>query len=134
MAANTTPVFVITPKIGMVRFSTGNSNRDGTGTLADVITGGSFGTRVDRIVVKASSTTTAGMVRFYVYDGSSATRLWREELVTAITPSGTVASFEKVLLSPEVSQPLLVLPSNYVLKISTVNAEQFDCIAHAGDY
>jgi hypothetical protein len=74
------------------------------------------------------------MIRFYIYDGSSATRLWREEIVSAITPSGTVQSYEKIILSPDIGQPLLVLPSGYVLKVSTVNAESFDCLAHGGDF
>lgn len=134
MAANTTPTFVITPKMGMVRFATGNSNRDGTGTLADIITGGTFGTRIDRVTFMATSTTTAGLLRLYIYDGSSATRLWREVPVTAVTPSGTVATFRAVIQSPDAHSPLLVLPNSYVLKCSTVNAEQFDAIAHGGDF
>jgi hypothetical protein len=134
MAANVTPLFVLTSHIGMVRFSTANSNRDGTGTTGDVITGATFGTRVDRIITKAGSTTTAGMIRLYIYDGSSATRLWKEVLVTAITPSATVASWESIIFSPDPNVPLLVLPNGYILRCSTVNGESFDCIAHGGDY
>ncbi len=134
MAANTTPVFSITPRLAMVRISTSNANRDGTGTIGDVCIGGTNGTRVDRIVVEAISTTTAGMVRLYINDGGSNTRLWYEIPVSAITPSGTVQAFRAIVTTPDPLTPLLVLPASYVLRASTVNAESFDVIGHAGDF
>ena len=132
MPANVSPIFTLTPQIGRARISTANTNRDGTGTLGDVITGGANGTRVGRIVITATSTTTAGMVRLYIYDGTN-TRLWKEIPVSAITPSATVQAFTATIASPD-SDPLLVLPVNYVLRASTHNAETFDVIAHAGDF
>jgi hypothetical protein len=132
MPANVSPIFTLTPQIGRARISTANTNRDGTGTLGDVITGGANGTRVGRIVITATSTTTAGMVRLYIYDGTN-TRLWKEVPVSAITPSATVQAFTATIASPD-SDPLLVLPVNYVLRASTHNAETFDVIAHAGDF
>jgi len=133
MAANTTPIFTIVPHLGMVRISTSNTNRDGTGTLGDVVTAAINGTRVDRIIVTATSTTTAGMVRLYIWDGVSATRLWRELSIPAITPSGTVLAYTVTIISSD-ANPLLVLPNAYVLRASTQNAESFDVIAHGGDF
>jgi len=133
MAANTTPIFVITPHLGMVRISTANTNRDGTGTLGDVLTATTFGTRIDRIVIEATGTTTAGMIRLIIYDGVSASRLWKEINVSAITPSGTVQAFTATISSPD-QNPLLVLPAGYVLRAGTQAAETFDVIAHGGDY
>lgn len=132
MPANTNPIFTLTPQIGRARISTANTNRDGTGTLADVITAGASGTRIGRIKITATGTTTAGMVRLFIFDGTN-TRLWQEVPVSAITPSGTVQAFSQTLVSTD-SDPLLVLPPNYVLRASTHNAETFDVIAHAGDY
>lgn len=134
MAANTTPIFTISPKLAMVRISTANTNRDGTGTLGDVITGGTAGTRVDRVSIMAIGTTTAGMVRLYIFDGGSTNRLWLEIPVAAITPSGTVQAFRYLLTTPDVQSPLLVLPASYVLRASTVAAESFDIVASGGDY
>lgn len=134
MAANTTPIFSITPRLAMVRISTGNTNRDGTGTLGDVCVGGTNGTRVDRIVIEATATTTNGMVRLYINDGSSNTRLWQEVPVAATTPSGTVQSFRATITTPDPTAPLLVLPAAYVLRASTNQAESFDVISHAGDF
>jgi hypothetical protein len=134
MAANTTPIFVITPRIGMVRMSIANTGRDGTGTLNDVITGGTNGTRIDRIVFRATVTTTAGMVRLFIYDGTN-NRFWWEGPVTAITVGSSTPAWTYTLVSPDPQSPLLVLPStSYVLRAATNNAETFDVIAHGGDF
>lgn len=132
--ANTTPIFTLTPRVGMVRISTANTARDGSGTTGDVITGATSGTRVDRVVVTGNGTTTAGMVRLFIYDGSANTRAWREVVVTAITVAASTAAFTATLTSPDPLTPLLVLPNGYVLRASTHNAETFDVIAHGGDY
>lgn len=134
MAANTTPIFTITPKLAGVRISTANTARDGTGSLGDLITGGTNGTRIDRIVCMAGGTTTVGMLRFFIYDGSANSRFWLEVPVAAITPSATVQAFRAVVMSPDPNQALLNLPVNYILRVGTHNAETFDVIPHAGDY
>jgi hypothetical protein len=134
MPANNYPVFILTPKIGMARITTANTNRDGTGTLGDCMTGSTFGTRVDRIRIMATGTTTAGMVRFYIYDGTN-NRLWRELAVTAITPSATVLGYTNEIMTPDTQSPLLVLPSaSHILRASTHNGEQFDIVTHGGDF
>lgn len=131
MAANVNPIFPDTPKIGMGALSVANTARDGTGTLVDIITGATDGTRVHRITIKASGTTTAGIVMLFIYNGTN-TRLWREIAVTAATPSTTVSSFEYTLtLSGE---DALILPSTYVLRAAPQKAETFNVIAEGGDY
>jgi hypothetical protein len=131
MAANTSPIFPLTPVIANGQVSAANTNRDGTGTLVDILTGGADGTRVQRIIIKAVGVTTAGMVRLYIYDGS-ATRLWKEVEVTAVTPSASAKTFEKEIeLFGELA---LHLPATYVLRASTHNAETFNVIAEGGNY
>jgi hypothetical protein len=132
--ANTTPIFTIIPRVGMVRISTANTGRDGSGTTGDVITGATSGTRIDRIVITATGTTTAGMVRLFIYDGSANTRAWKEVVVTAITVAASTPAFTATIVSPDLNSPLLVLPNAYVLRASTHNAETFDVVAHGGDY
>lgn len=131
--ANTTPIFSLTPRAAMVRISTANTARDGSGTMGDVITGATSGTRIDRVVITATGTTTAGMVRLFIYDGSANSRAWREVVVTAITVGASTPAFTATVLSPDLG-PLLVLPNAYVLRASTHNAETFDVIAQGGDY
>jgi hypothetical protein len=127
MAAN--PTFAVTPKIGQVRIATANTNRDGTGTLGTVYTGVAAGSRVLWIQAMATSSTTAGAIRLFVDNGSTV-YLWREVLVTALTPSVTVLGWNTSWFSPVPGEPLLVLPStSYVLKAGTHIAESFDIIA-----
>lgn len=131
MAANTNPIFTLTPVIKIGQVSTANANLDGTGTVATIITGGTNGTRIHKIEVKAIVTTTDGMIRLFIYDGTN-TRLWKEISVSAITKSGTVGSFETSI--DLLGEEALVLPVNYELRASTENAETFNIIAEGGDF
>lgn len=129
MPAGTTPIFPASVALGMVQISTANPNRDGSGTLGTLVTGGANGTRIDRIVMKAAVTTTAGMIRIFIYDGTN-TRLVREVTVEAITPSATVAAWEEDLLTPD-----LYLPSaSYQIRVSTEKAEAINVFAFGGVY
>lgn len=121
--------YAATPRAALGQVSTANTNRDGTGTLATIFTAGSTGSRVDDIVIVATGTTTAGMVRLFLHDGTNA-RLWQEVSVSAVTPSGTVPAWTAALLNQA-----LVLPSGWSLRASTHNAETFNvCVDRAGDF
>ena len=117
MAANTSPIFVDTPKFGHARISTANTGRDGSGTLGTVYTGTTDGSRISYIRIMATSTTTAGMVRLFIHDGTNF-RLWDEILVSALTPSATVLGFRATIASrcsschrPTRSRPARTTPS-----------------------
>lgn len=131
MAANTTPIFTLTPKIGKVQISTANTNRDGTGTIGTVLTGSTNGTRIHRITIQAAVTTTAGVIRLYISDGTNV-HLWTEVIVAAVTPSTTVSAWSYVM--ELFGEAALILPSGYVLMASTNNAEAFNVFAEGGDY
>ena len=133
MASNTSPVFTKAPLISMAQISTANTARDGTGTIGTVMTGGADGFRVDSIRIHATVTTTAGMVRLFIDDGAANIRLWREVIVTAITVGAAVAAFDAEIRNADGSA-LLNLPSGYILKASTHNAETFNVIAFGGSY
>ena len=131
MPANTSPIFPLTPTIDVGQVSAANTNRDGTGTVVTIATGTANGKRVHRITVKAVGSTTAGMVRLYIYNGTN-TRMWKEVPVTAITPSATLIAFESVIeLFGELA---LHLPNTYELRASTHNAETFNILAEGGSY
>lgn len=131
---SSTPGFASTPAIGVAQISTANPNRNGTGQIDTVLTAGASGSRVSRIHVTAASTTTAGVVRLFIHDGSSA-RLWHEVLVSAITPSTSVAVFQKYLSEAIDTDKLpLILETGYSLRASTNNAETFTVVATGGDY
>ena len=121
--------YASTPRAALGQVSTANTARDGTGTLATILTAGSNGTRIDDIKIQATGTTTAGVVRLFLHDGTNA-RLYDEILVPAITPSTTVEAFSAMLVNLGI-----VLPSGWSLRASTNNAETFNVIvSRAGDF
>lgn len=128
------PRFLGTTKVGIVAISTANTNRDGTGTIGTVFSAGTNGSRVMALTVQATVTTTAGMVRLYIHNGTTA-YLWREIPVTAITPSASLPAFVDTMdCSDDSPENILVLPTGYSLRASTHNAEAFNVIAIGGDY
>jgi hypothetical protein len=132
MAVTATPIFAQTPRHAAVSISTANTNRDGSGTIGTVFTAGSNGSMIDHIDITATGTTTAGVVRLYVHNGSTA-YLWKEILVSAITPSATVQTFA---YSVDCSRGdnRCVLPSGWSLRASTHNAEAFNVQAFGADF
>jgi hypothetical protein len=127
----TVPSYAATVGTEHGTISTANTNRDGTGTIGTILTAGASGTRIERIKVKATGTTTAGMVRLFLHDGSAA-KLTEEIPVSAITPSATVESFEADVVFGDTNP--LILPSGWSLRASTHNAESFNVLAVAGDF
>lgn len=127
---------------GPVNFATANTNRDGTGTIAQIAVGRGAGTRIERVRVKAAGTTTAGMIRIYkkatgltrAADGSIASysaptwRLIAEIAVSAITPGASTATFEGVWTPTDGH----VLADGEQLGVSTHNAETFNAEAEGG--
>ena len=131
----TTPNYTNGPRCGIGQATAANTNRDGTGTIATVFTAGASGSRIDKIDAQAVGTTTAGMLRWYIHDGTNA-RLLFETPVLAITPSGTLPAWRATMqqngMNPELF-PIL-LPTGFSLRVSTHNAETFNCIATGGDF
>lgn len=126
--------YAATPKVGIAAISTANTNLNGTGTIGTVFTAGANGSRIDAIDIKATGTTTAGMIRLFVHNGTTAFLL-TELPVTANTPSGTVPAWETQLNTNTMTELLpIVLPTGYSLRASTQNAETFNVVAVGGDF
>jgi len=126
MAAD--PAFAVTPRVASVNIATANTNRDGTGTVATLITGASTGTRIAEIVCQARVTTTAGMVRIFLYDGSTF-YFFDEVSIAAATVS---ASVKGTRVSTTYNN--LVLPNaSWSVRVSTHNAESIDVTALGAD-
>lgn len=126
-----TPNFSATPRTAVGQVSVANANRDGTGTVVTIFTAGASGSRVDAVTVEAIVTTTAGMVRLFLHDGTNA-RLFDEIAVSAVTPSGTVAAFRQQNVYSLV-QPIM-LPNGWSVRAATNNAETFNVFVHGGDF
>lgn len=124
-----TAAYAGTVNAGQVLASAANTNRDGTGTLVTVLTAGANGALLERLSVIAQGTTTAGMIRFYIDDGTNI-RLLDEIEVLAVTPSGTVRAFRDEIRYDDG----LPLKAGWIVKASTHNAENFAVRGFAGDF
>ena len=128
----TTPNFAATVRGVFGQVSAANTNRDGTGTIATILTAGASGSRIDRVRIQATGTTTAGVVRLYIHDGTNA-RLLSEHIVPAITPSTTVEAFS-VDLDLVALGRVILLPNLFSLRASTQIAETFNIFVYGGDF
>lgn len=126
---STTANFFSTPRTAVATIATANALRTGAGTIDTIITGAATGTRVDDIEITAVAATTAGVVRLWLHDGTTAFLL-REILVQAITPSASVAVW-----SYRITDLGLILASaSWSLRASTDNGDDFNlAVTRAGD-
>lgn len=128
------PVFAATPRLAVAAIATANTGRNGTGTIGTIFTAGSNGSRIETIRIEATVTTTAGMIRLFIYTGA-AYFLWKEILVSALTPDATTKAFTEVIdCGDSQHENMLVLPTGYSLRASTHNAENFNVFVVGGDF
>lgn len=132
MAAGTTPIFVATPKMWHGIAVTANTNRDGTGTIATVVTGGSNGSRIDWLRITGIATSTVGNVRLFITDSSAGTtRLFRDVEVPAVTVASGTAPWAVEI---DYTQTPILLESGDVLGVATDDGEDYVVHAFGGDY
>jgi hypothetical protein len=132
MAVTATPIFSQAVRHAVATISTANTNRDGSGTIGTIFTADATdGSIVDHVDITAIGTTTAGVVRLYVHNGSAAF-LWKEILVTAITPSTSIAVWSHTVDCSQRGNAL-PLPAGSSLRASTHNAESFNVHAFGSD-
>ena len=126
---STSAQYASTVRTASAALSVANTNRNGTGTIVSVFAAGASGSRIDDIYIVANAATTAGVVRLFISDGTNI-RLWQEILVSAVTPSTTVAVWNSALINQA-----LILASGWSLQASTNNAETFSVfVTRAGDF
>jgi hypothetical protein len=94
MPANTSPIFMLTPRAVTAAIAAANTARDGSGTLVDTLTAGSNGTRIDFIVFTSAQATAAASAarvqRVFLTDtGGLNPRLISEVVLAAVTASTT---------------------------------------------
>lgn len=66
-----TPAFPSTFRAGVANFSAANTNRDGSGSLNDILTGVAAGTVVYRVVVKSETDLADGVVLLWLHNGTA---------------------------------------------------------------
>jgi hypothetical protein len=124
----TTPNFAATPRCSAVSISSADTSRTAPTSVGTLFTAGASGSRIDEVDITAAGTSTANVVRLFIYDGSTYFLL-QEVAITATTPSASISSF-----STAITFNSLVLPSGSSLRVTTNNAETYHVIAFGGDF
>lgn len=119
---------VYTSTLGIATISTPNSNLDGSGTIENLLTGGSDGTFVKTILIKALTDSSEGMIRLFLKKpGGGSFTLIREIYVSPTIKSGRDLSFYCII-------PIGIrLAFEDVLGVSTENGDSFNVIAESFD-
>jgi hypothetical protein len=124
------PAFSSTPRIGIATIATANTNRDGSGTIVEVLAGVAAGTKVTSIKAEPEVTTTAGMVRVYLSTDSGSTwNLFDELAISAATVSASV----KVAAVTHTYTDLVLGATTHRIGVATHNAESINVFAFGGD-
>ena len=94
MAANTSPIFTLTPNAAVSTIAAANTARDGSGTLVTAFTAGANGSRVDFITFTSSQATAAASAarvqRVFLTDTAGLNPTLIQEIVlAAVTASAT---------------------------------------------
>lgn len=86
------------------------------------------GSRIDEVTITAAGTSTANVVRLFIYNGSTYFLL-QEVYISPIVASATQDSF-----STTITFNTLVLPSGFSLRATTNASETYHVLAFGGDF
>lgn len=118
-----------TAKTGIAQINTANTSLTGSGTVGIVLTGASNGTLIKKIWIKATGSTSRGMIRLFVNNPSTGSvALLREIEVPEIAQASIRPTFEAVLLLN------FSLKAGLQLLASTQIGNTFNIIAEALDW
>lgn len=91
-----TPNFTGTPRVTVASVSTTNTNRDGTGTIVDVMTGAANGTKIQEIVIKSTGDPADSIVTLFLNDGTTNWLYDEIDLGNPAAGSATVTAYRTV--------------------------------------
>lgn len=140
MAANTSPVFPLTPVVPVGQtLITANTAKDGTGTVVTIYTAGSNGSKVDGINIAYTGTSVATVVRIFVNNGSATTTASNNTLIKSINVGANTMTSE-ISTAADFYTPLLnggslMLPAGYKITatIAVTVANALAVTATGGD-
>ena len=139
MAANTSPIFLLTGNFNPARIAAANTASDGSGALVTLVTAGTDGSRVDGVRFRnsqASAALSSAMVfRVFLSDTLGTNyRLIGEVAMTAATRSTTAIGATAIFTF---DQPIIMLSGQIMAVCQSVYAgvqDQNDAVAYAGNY
>jgi len=116
---------------GMSKVNIANSGLDGSGTINTVVTASTVGlaggTQIPIVNIKATQTTSLGMIRLFIDTGGTS------YLITEVPIPAVDQNAFQPAYRAEVPLGIFLKPG-YSLKASTQNSENFDVIACATDW
>lgn len=146
MAANTIPIFPITPNVSWTSsIATANTAKDGTGTAAVAFTAGTEGSKIDQIKVRALGTNIATVLRLFINNGASAETATNNTLIHEVTIAATTLAEDSALADNDILivkdtgvnvSPIPYLPGGYKIlaTVGTTIAAGLQVTVHGGDY
>ncbi len=128
MAANTNPIFPLSPRCAGTTLTSAATEKDGS-TATSLLAAGENGTRLDKIVAKPIGTNVATVLRAFVC-GTGMNTIVREQSIAASSASEAEALAEYVITFDE------SIPSGATLKVAigTEVAGGIQVTAFGGDY
>jgi hypothetical protein len=121
--------------LGRATLSSGNSTVDGSsGTINVLLTGASFGTLIQQVVIAANvSLGKYGMIRFFIHENGAGSNDWNllKEVPTDTTQQQTSGQFQ--LFSRIVTFGNMYLPAGASLGVTTENSDAFQITAFGLD-
>lgn len=108
MAANTTPIFGLTPKAAWATILAANTAKDGTGTTSTLATAGANGAIFQSVRAQPIGTNTASVLRLFLNNGSSSAVAANNTLIAE-------ASLPATTLTEVAGQAPVVIPLNLVV-------------------
>ena len=135
MAANTSPIFPLTPKAAWATLTTANTAKDGTGTVSTVVTAGAEGAFVTQVRAQPLGTNTASVLRLFLNNGSTNATAGNNTLVAEVSlPAITLSEVAQQV--PAIIMLNLAIPASYKLNavIGTTVAAGWAVCGISGDY
>ena len=138
MAANTAPIFTLTPNVGLAAISatadaasasSGSTITPTASSFVTLLTAGTNGTRVEEVQYTGTGVTVAGLIRLYIYTGSLY-YLKDTVIVPVVTPSTTTANWSYT----QTYQNLTLKTGETLVVSSTVANQLVNVVALGGDY
>lgn len=119
------------------KLATADTSRTAPTTLVTLKVADTYGSVVNQIDLLATATTTAGVIRLWLYDGTTY-YLIAEIIVDAVTPSVSLAVWSTTWTPPITGsvfgqQASLLIPPGWTLKATTNNSEGFNVVTSGRD-
>lgn len=121
-AANTQPLFLLTPQVGFATVTAANTATDGTGTVLPIFTAAANGSRLDRVRCVALGTNIATKAYFFVNNGGSQAVAANNALLLDLPLASGTASNTALISAPVEIVFALPLKSGYIINVTLATA------------